>query len=428
MTITSLSSYLPLPYLTSFLHRQGKFKNIKQLPSRNYLLDCLIDSRNDQEQGLAENTLSQQSGAFHKWQLFYQRCSITDYYLEKFSKAEKISLLSAFAGTIRRNTFGKTNKSQLTESMVQATVTHPCSSFRANLRPDPSLDEPGQRSLILRRQLQGYVNADPAPAHEKCLPLSVFKHIATNKISLITTAIGELVTAALFFGMRNCKYSTTTGRRKMKLLQLQDLHFFQGNREINKLTELHSIIPDKVSVTFVRQKNNVKDATITMHKTSDLLCPVLAWRNITLRNLSYLNSSLRSTVNTIRRQNKTSKIKDKTILLHLRNTVDLIGHDILGFSSAEIGTYSIRSSFTMFLYLNQTRSDKIMVQGRWKSQAFLRYIRTQVSEFSAGLSLTMLKNTDFFTIPSTNNPTQENHLMFNPEVEFLNDKLYPVEL
>jgi hypothetical protein len=42
----------------------------------------------------------------------------------------------------------------------------------------------------------------------------------------------------------------------------------------------------------------------------------------------------------------------------------------------------------------------IMLLGRWSSDAFLRYIRKQVKEFSAGISQKMILHEDFFTIPS----------------------------
>lgn len=50
-----------------------------------------------------------------------------------------------------------------------------------------------------------------------------------------------------------------------------------------------------------------------------------------------------------------------------------------------------------------------------------------MSAFSAGLSNKMLHNNEFFTIPASNTHNEDN-LMFNPEVEFLNDELYPVDL
>ena len=55
----------------------------------------------------------------------------------------------------------------------------------------------------------------------------------------------------------------------------------------------------------------------------------------------------------------------------------------------------------MAMYLNKVKTYTIMLQGRWCSDAFLRYIRKQVKEFSDGVSAAMvsLDTYAFFTIP-----------------------------
>ena len=96
---------------------------------------------------------------------------------------------------------------------------------------------------------------------------------------------------------------------------------------------------------------------------------------------------------------------------HIRNTVTQIGRSKLGFGQGDVGTHSIRSSFAMFLHLNKVPTEKIMLQGRWKSTAFLTYIRVQVMEFSTGLSGLMNKTRDFYTVPETNFDHRElNHV------------------
>ena len=85
----------------------------------------------------------------------------------------------------------------------------------------------------------------------------------------LTKAIGELTTVALFWGMRSCEFSTVPEERNTKSLQLQYVWFFVRRREINKLTELREAEPDSVSVRFTRQKNNVREATITMYRTGE---------------------------------------------------------------------------------------------------------------------------------------------------------------
>ena len=57
----------------------------------------------------------------------------------------------------------------------------------------------------------------------------------------------------------------------------------------------------------------------------------------------------------------------------------------------------------MAMYLNQVPVYTIMLIGRWSSDAFLRYIRRQVQQFSAGVSARMIQTPHFFTVPETFN-------------------------
>ena len=94
-------------------------------------------------------------------------------------------------------------------------------------------------------------------------------------------------------------------------------------------------------------------------------------------------------------------IKSEEIMHHIKDTVEIIGKDTLGFTKNEVGCHSIRSSFSMFLFLQNVRSTQIMLQGRWRSDAFITYIRSQVSSFSTGLSSAMMKSTsEFYTVPN----------------------------
>lgn len=113
-------------------------------------------------------------------------------------------------------------------------------------------------------------------------------------------------------------------------------------------------------------------------------------------------------------------------MTQIRFTADAIGYSVLGFTCEDCGIHSIRPSFAIFLYIQFVRSDEVMLQGRWKSQAFMNYICPQVQAFSVGLSRAMMKNTDFFTILDRTVDVHEDHIMFNPEVTFLNDELFPV--
>ena len=257
------------------------------------------------------------------------------------------------------------------------------------------------------------MNTDPATRHQKCLPIGVFKKLIQNKSTPLTTAIGQLAVGALFFGMRSCEYSKVSGDRKTKLLTVNDIRFFKGRKEIKKDTSQFYNRATSVSICFRIQKNDEKEAVITMHKSSKGLCPVKTWGEIVTRVLSYPRSNYNSPVNLVEEQStkkpKHVQIRSIDILKHIRNTVTQIGQDTLGFTAKEVGTHSIRSSFAMFLHLNGVRSDKIMLQGRWRSTAFLTYIRVQVTEFSTGLSDQMNKTKDFYTVPEDRYDNTEQH-------------------
>jgi len=176
---------------------------------------------------------------------------------------------------------------------------------------------------------------------------------------------------------------------------------------------------DSVNITFISQKNDAKDQTITMHANGATLCPVKVWANVVLRILQYPDSSLDLPVNTFRTKSKISLLTSKDILQHIRATVKVLGEERLGFKSSEVGCHSIRSSFAMFLYLQEIRTDRIMLQGRWKSDAFLLYIRVQVTAFSKGLSDALIHDSNnFFTVPETNQPELNNirSTMFNFDI------------
>ena len=78
-----------------------------------------------------------------------------------------------------------------------------------------------------------------------------------------------------------------------------------------------------------------------------------------------------------------------------------MGFEKLGFRPEEIGTHSIRSGGAMAYYLLPGMSDsQVMFFGRWKSQAFLNYIRAQVDRFHSGYSTQIVQQPHFRLIPA----------------------------
>jgi hypothetical protein len=340
-----------------------------------------------------------------------RRCGITnDPFLDTFQANQKTLIITGFAYCVRANKYGRTNRTVLQGNTVKATIGHLVQAFRQNLRPDPTLDASGLKAQILTRQIKAYTNKDPPTQHQACLPLIVWKAIAADTKTKQNEAIGQLIIGALFFAMRSCEFSTTSGaeEKRTKLLTINNIRFFDKTT-----TGLIKAIPHTstnpapqdancVAITFENQKNGEKDATITQHRTPDgRICPVRTWAALVTRINNYPRTTPQSTVNTfLAATGKLVRFTAIQVKRHLVSTVNAIGPKSLGIDVKKVGTRSLRTSAAMLLYLANVRTSTIMLIGRWKSDAFLIYLRRQVKEFTEGVTQQMTSQPDsFFTIP-----------------------------
>ena len=190
---------------------------------------------------------------------------ISNEFLDGHEHSRKAGILSAFCKSVRQNENGKRKLDKLAGYTVKATLANECLVIRANFWVNPALDDKGAFDISLKQQLHNYKQVDPPSSNQHALPTLVFKHTWRNKTTQRNIALSELITGALFFGMRPCEYCTVKGKRKTKKLTICDLAFFDGRKEIKKekknLYLLHTAT--SVSVTFTLQKNNHRYATIT---------------------------------------------------------------------------------------------------------------------------------------------------------------------
>ena len=214
-------------------------------------------------------------------------------------------------------------------------------------------------------------------------------------------ALARLAIGAFFFALRSCEYLHVKGERKTKLLCVENIRFFHNGRLIpHSSPDLAS--SSVVSITFLSQKTDLKNQTVTMYRTNDaLLCPVRAWAGIIQSILQSPTGSPTSTVNTLRLPSgQTIRLDAKPMITLIRSAATLIGEDKLGFPASELGTHSIRSGAAMAMCLEGVETFQIKLIGRWSSDAFLRYIRKQVMEFAQNVSGRMIRTPDFYSIPN----------------------------
>ena len=141
-----------------------------------------------------------------------------------------------------------------------------------------------------------------------------------------------------------------------------------------------------------------------------LLCPVQAAARVVKRLLKVNPSPDYFTYINADKNGRLWDLTAKAALAHLRCFIASVD-PVFGLKPTEIGLHSLRSSAAMAIYLNGIPVYTIMLLGRWSSDAFLRYIRKQVNEFSSNVSNKMIKTTKYHHLPD---PDREDPRTRNP--------------
>ncbi len=323
-----------------------------------------------------------------------------DPFLDNLDPFSQTRVIGAFANAYRLGRFSPASGADPRASgTCRDAIDAVAEAYRANRRSSPCHDATGKFSKLLSDQLKGYKNSDPSARPQKALTPSILRELCRNNDGELNQATHQLTRGAFFFAMRSCEYLTVTGERRTKRLRLGNLKFIRNKRTV-RLDDPLLALSDTIAITFEFQKNDERDETVVMHCSGDpLLCPIRAWAAVTSRILSYPGTSSTTYVNAyITTGGKLGFLTGDQVRARLRLAAGRIGADRLGFEPTDIGTHSICSGSAMAMHLAGVPAFTIMLIGCWSSDAFLRYIRRQVQEFSAGVSSKMLLRDEFFAV------------------------------
>jgi hypothetical protein len=334
-----------------------------------------------------------------------------DPFLESLDASEhlqrlKPTVISGFAQALRTGQLQTHGRKSVVAATVQSDIGSLVQTFRDARRKNPTLDSDGKLSTLLSWQYAGFKNFDPPTRRQKAISLRVLKFVRSSAITELDFHTADLAIGAFFFACRSCEYLKVKGKRRTKTLRIQDIEFRKGRVIVpHDSPDLH--LADKVTLFFRDQKNRVKGVCRTAWRTSDPdACPVIAYSNIIRRVTAIPGSTKETFIYNYAAANNRSllHITDTLMILALRAAVSAIGEDELGYKAEDIGTHSIRSGAAMALVLSHHAAWRIMLAGRWQSQAFLVYIREQIPQFSIGVSERMTHNADFYHVPDIDNP------------------------
>ena len=356
------------------------------------------------------NTHENQARAWRRWTEYCHSIGLRDTYLDNFDRHQRIKLMGAFAMAMREGRFSG-DYGQLAEGTVRSAISYVVSTFRENGRPNPTKDEDMELGWLLHRLYRAFKNDDPKVEHQKAAPLSVISELWKRQNTESERALAQLTVAAYFFACRSCEYLKVPQdeKRRTDILKLRNIRFFKNGKQVHAPSPDLSTA-DSVSLTFETQKNQEKFDTVTHGTTGhEFLCPVKQWAAVANRIWSYPGTSMDTPVSAVWRYDRIEHLTSQVLIDALRDAVVAVGEDSLGFKACEVGTHSIRSGAAMQMYLGECPVYTIMLIGRWSSDAFLRYIRKQIEQFSHNVSRRMLTFMSHQHIPDME-PRRVSHL------------------
>ena len=268
------------------------------------------------------------------------------------------------------------------------------------------VDQEGREKLLpeLNKLFAGMEADSPNVVRQKAITPKLLRHIIhdTNEAILNEPKdhAADLIVGAFFFAMRACEYVKTPVPGITKRVRLGCIHFLSSKRERIRHDDPYLLSKAKfVTVVFEAEKNGDRFQARTQEKTKHpILCPVIRLGRAVQRVLLYIPDADEFTplCATSSHKIKTDSITSTFTLNLIRNTCRKFGGEsFFGFGPMDIGNKSLRSGAAMALFLMRHSSDRIMILGRWKSRAFLDYIRPQVIEWTSCLSGDMISFDNF---------------------------------
>jgi integrase len=358
--------------------------------------------------------------AWNRWLQFAERVGFFhDPYLLNANANERLKIFVAFAQSVRNGAYSKPKNGNplLVAGSVQATINGVAKAFKAAGYLDPRKNERGETFLLLDRLFKGYSNQDPSTRHQQALPMTLINLLVSDKSDCSGYRhFQRLAGLAVFFAMRSCEYlqvrrSDKVPRRTLPI-RACDMTFWKDGQKLLQSSPFLDLA-DSVSLLFRYQKNQGRDEVVTMARSGHFnFCPVVLAAEIA-RSINRLSQKKLVKVDAeifhyLHPSGKVEACDTKTCLEFLRNFVRLHDPKSKGLDIARIGLHSLRATAAMAMYLSNVPVFTIMLIGRWRSLAFLSYIRKQVEQLTTGVSARMLTVDHFHTVNVSRNHTGSN--------------------
>ena len=352
---------------------------------------------------------------WRRWTGFCQKAGLgDDLFLRNLAHSERELTVRSFLSLYRLAEWNQSGSYEgirstpVVANTVRDAAGHLGSTFRNNFEPSPlHLPHGSQLLPSVRSLLKAFENIDPPKNIQKAVTPKLLRWVfrfagGSVKQKSAYAQAADTTIGGFFFGMRSCEHSKTPVPGKTKLLTLGCVVFRGADkRTLSRESPYVSELAQYVTITFVDQKNGVKMDSRTQMRTGDpVLCPVIRWASAVRRIVTTIPDFNDDTpVCSVRLNDKVQLVTNSFVKTLLRTACSIFGgYNEFGFHPNEIGNKSIRSGAAMALFLMDHSPAKIMIMGRWSSDAFLDYIRPQVLEWTNNMSKDMIQVDDFIDL------------------------------
>ena len=153
-------------------------------------------------------------------------------------------------------------------------------------------------------------NDDPKQVQQKTLPFVVLNKLAKSQVTELDRAVAQLTISTAFFACHSCKYLKFPRRemKRTKLFCLRNIRFFKDGQLLPALSD-NLEFANSIAVPFEMQKNDKKHETIIHGQTDNpVLCPDKSWTQLVNRILTYLGTTVKTSVCAVWRHNRCNQI------------------------------------------------------------------------------------------------------------------------
>ncbi|MEA3642884.1 MAG: hypothetical protein VBE63_23510 [Lamprobacter sp.] len=259
--------------------------------------------------------------------------------------------------------------------------------------------------MRLSRQLRFYAKEDDPPRRVKPVPISVVASVVRHaysdqELDPATQATADMTCLGFFFLCRPGEHTLTTDNTPFTL---RDVTLYRDKAEYT----YQNCPPEEydnatsVALTFTTQKNGVKNEIIRNGSTGDpLVCPVRTAARLLAYHHSH-NSPPDTPLCAFYDNDLLCHVRAKHITQALRSELTLLLANgmRLNILPHEIDARSLRSGGATAMLCAKIDKDLTQLQGRWKSDAMIRYLHISAAPIVNSFARKMFKAGNFSFFP-----------------------------